>query len=124
MYPSCLFALLTLTPDRADLATTRSARSTDLLEPLPRASTISRVSLIHNSLPSGTNLPGGAVLPMAAVADFPMVLPKGTKLPGGVMVPVRCPLLVYFDPSNCISDLKARPDGAAVSGQSWAELTS
>lgn len=53
-------------------------------------------------LPSGTSLPGGAVLPMSSVADFPMVLPqgkrmrgdgtligfKGSKLPGGVMVPV------------------------------------
>ncbi|KAI9635282.1 uncharacterized protein MKK02DRAFT_43964 [Dioszegia hungarica] len=35
-----------------------------------------------------TQLPGGAVLPMSSVADFPMVLPPGTKLPGGVMVPI------------------------------------
>lgn len=41
-----------------------------------------------SSLPAGTALPGGAVLPMLSVADFPMVLPLGTKLPGGVMVPV------------------------------------
>ncbi|WVQ85611.1 hypothetical protein IAT38_007777 [Cryptococcus sp. DSM 104549] len=39
-------------------------------------------------LPAGTSLPGGAVLPMSSVADFPMVLPMGTKLPGGVMVPI------------------------------------
>ncbi|WVQ88300.1 hypothetical protein IAS59_002034 [Cryptococcus gattii] len=39
-------------------------------------------------LPAGTALPGGAVLPMSSVADFPMVLPLGTKLPGGVMVPI------------------------------------
>jgi len=32
--------------------------------------------LIH-SLPTGTQLPGGAVLPMSSVADFPMVLPEG-----------------------------------------------
>lgn len=42
------------------------------------------------SLPAGTALPGGAVLPMSSVADFPMILPLGTKLPGGVMVPVSC----------------------------------
>lgn len=69
-----------------------------------------------DSLPTGTSLPGGAVLPMSSVADFPMVLPQGrprlpslfcqlllpdylvnleleadglgTKLPGGVMVPI------------------------------------
>lgn len=29
------------------------------------------------SLPTGTQLPGGAVLPMSSVADFPMVLPEG-----------------------------------------------
>ncbi|WVN85433.1 uncharacterized protein L203_100579 [Cryptococcus depauperatus CBS 7841] len=39
-------------------------------------------------LPAGTALPGGAVLPMSSVADFPMILPMGTKLPGGVMVPI------------------------------------
>ncbi|KAK8865928.1 hypothetical protein IAR55_001077 [Kwoniella newhampshirensis] len=42
----------------------------------------------HTILPAGTSLPGGAVLPMSSVADFPMVLPLGTKLPGGVMVPI------------------------------------
>ncbi|WWD17884.1 hypothetical protein CI109_102328 [Kwoniella shandongensis] len=42
----------------------------------------------HTILPAGTSLPGGAVLPMSSVADFPMVLPMGTKLPGGVMVPI------------------------------------
>lgn len=30
-----------------------------------------------SSLPTGTQLPGGAVLPMSSVADFPMVLPEG-----------------------------------------------
>ncbi|ORY32302.1 hypothetical protein BCR39DRAFT_568999 [Naematelia encephala] len=39
-------------------------------------------------LPTGTSLPGGAVLPMSSIADFPMVLPQGTKMPGGVMVPI------------------------------------
>ncbi|RXK36591.1 hypothetical protein M231_06132 [Tremella mesenterica] len=39
-------------------------------------------------LPAGTSLPGGAVLPMSSVADFPMILPQGTKLPGGAMVPI------------------------------------
>ncbi|ORX35957.1 hypothetical protein BD324DRAFT_514141 [Kockovaella imperatae] len=39
-------------------------------------------------LPTGTSLPGGAVLPMSSVCDFPMVLPEGTKMPGGVMVPI------------------------------------
>jgi hypothetical protein len=32
------------------------------------------------SLPTGTQLPGGAVLPMSSVADFPMVLPEGKSL--------------------------------------------
>lgn len=67
------------------------------------------IELTRLSLPTGTALPGGAVLPMSSVADFPMVLPQGmyvpgppiatdtevsgadgtgTKLPGGVMVPI------------------------------------
>jgi hypothetical protein len=32
---------------------------------------------LMSSLPTGTQLPGGAVLPMSSVADFPMVLPEG-----------------------------------------------
>lgn len=31
----------------------------------------------YPSLPSGTSLPGGAVLPMSSVADFPMCMPQG-----------------------------------------------
>ncbi|KAK4686812.1 hypothetical protein P7C73_g3307, partial [Tremellales sp. Uapishka_1] len=42
----------------------------------------------HTILPTGTSLPGGAVLPMSSVADFPMYVPAGSKMPGGVMVPV------------------------------------
>jgi hypothetical protein len=34
-------------------------------------------SRLTTSLPTGTQLPGGAVLPMSSVADFPMVLPEG-----------------------------------------------
>ena len=34
-------------------------------------------TLLIGSLPTGTQLPGGAVLPMSSVADFPMVLPEG-----------------------------------------------
>ena len=34
-------------------------------------------SLTAFSLPTGTSLPGGAVLPMSSVADFPMNLPQG-----------------------------------------------
>ena len=35
---------------------------------------------LMGSLPTGTQLPGGAVLPMSSVADFPMVLPEGKLL--------------------------------------------
>jgi hypothetical protein len=43
---------------------------------LPHNSSIQLMS----SLPTGTQLPGGAVLPMSSVADFPMVLPEGKCL--------------------------------------------
>ena len=61
------------------------------------------------SLPTGTALPGGAVLPMSSVADFPMVMPRGTKMPGGVMVPVNTYL--WSDTNirlSCRKRLKAR----------------
>ncbi|GFZ43508.1 hypothetical protein JCM24511_01228 [Saitozyma sp. JCM 24511] len=40
-------------------------------------------------LPTGTSLPGGAVLPMSSVADFPMVLPPGESR--AVRYPINTP---------------------------------
>lgn len=81
-------------------------------------------------LPSGTSLPGGAVLPMSSVADFPMVLPQGkrtrgdgtligfqgSKLPGGVMVPVS--RQHWHLVSNQQAYLTAWPDRDAEEDQS------
>jgi len=48
-----------------------------LLQKVFCTSSPNTMTQLMGSLPTGTQLPGGAVLPMSSVADFPMVLPEG-----------------------------------------------